>query len=103
MAVSTIVRVLCLLLALVNQGLTAAGLGVLPINEAELEMIVSTLITAVFAIVAGWKNNSFTAAAKAGDKVSGTLTYSVPEGAQEVEIIFQYDMYHEEKKAFKVK
>ena len=41
--------------------------------------------------------------AKAGDKVSGTLTYSVPENAKEVEIIFQYDMYHEEKKAFKVK
>jgi SPP1 family holin len=73
MAVSTIVRVLCLLLALVNQGLTAAGLGVLPINEAELEMIVSTLITAVFAIIAGWKNNSFTAAAKAGDKVKDCI------------------------------
>ena len=41
--------------------------------------------------------------AKAGDKVSGTLTYSVPEDAKEVEIIFQYDMYHEEKVAFKVK
>ena len=41
--------------------------------------------------------------AKLGDTVSGTLTYSVPENAKEVEIIFQYDMYHEEKKAFKVK
>ena len=41
--------------------------------------------------------------AKAGDNVTGTLTYSVPEDATEIEVIFQYDMYHEEKVAFKVK
>ena len=41
--------------------------------------------------------------AKAGEKVTGTLTYYVPENAKEIEIIFQYDMYHEEKVAFKVK
>lgn len=39
----------------------------------------------------------------AGDSVTGTLTYSVPEGAKKVEVIFQYDMFHEEKMAFTVK
>lgn len=38
-----------------------------------------------------------------GDKITGTLTYYVPEVAKEIEIVFQYDMYHEEKVAFKVK
>lgn len=38
-----------------------------------------------------------------GDKVTGTLTYYVPEDADKVEVIFQYDMYHEEKLAFSVK
>ncbi len=40
---------------------------------------------------------------KAGDSVTGTLTYSVPEDAEKVEVIFQYDMFHEEKVAFTVK
>lgn len=38
-----------------------------------------------------------------GDSVTGTLTYSVPKDANKVEVIFQYDMYHEEKMAFTVK
>ena len=41
--------------------------------------------------------------AKAGDKVTGTLTYSVPENAEKIEVIYQYDMFNEEKIAFTVK
>lgn len=40
---------------------------------------------------------------EAGDSVTGTLTYAVPEDADKVEVIFQYDMFHEEKVAFTVK
>ncbi len=79
MAISTIVRVACLLLALVNQGLVSMGLSPIPVENEELEMIISTVITAIFAIWAMWKNNSFTAAAKASDRClealrDGTIT-----------------------------
>ena len=40
---------------------------------------------------------------KAGDSVTGTLTYSVPKDADKVEVIYQYDQYHEEMFAFIVK
>lgn len=63
----TIARTIILFLALVNQLLSASGHAVIPIEDATLETLVSTAITIVTALVAWWKNNSFTKAARLGD------------------------------------
>lgn len=65
----TIARTIILALALINQVLSVTGHPVLPIEDAQIETLVTTGWTVVAAIVAYWKNNSWTAAAKAGDEV----------------------------------
>ena len=64
----TIARTACLLLALTNQILSACGKPVLPIESATVEQLVTAGITTVAALVAWWKNNSFTTAAIQADK-----------------------------------
>lgn len=66
---STIARTAILALALVNQILSATGHPVIPIEDAQIETLVSTGFTVVAALVSWWKNNSFTAAALKGDEV----------------------------------
>lgn len=66
---STIARTAILALALVNQILSASGHAVIPIEDAQIETLVSTGFTVASALVAWWKNNSFTAAALKGDEV----------------------------------
>lgn len=66
---STIARTAILALALVNQILSATGHPVIPIEDAQIETLVSTGFTVVAALVSWWKNNSFTAAALKGDAV----------------------------------
>ena len=63
------VRAIFLLLALVNQLLTAFNYSPLPINSDQL----SAVLTAVFALWAGWKNNSFTEKAQLADEYLQTL------------------------------
>ena len=63
----TIARTACLLLALTNQVLSALGKPVLPIESATVEQLVTAGITTVAALVAWWKNNSFTPAALEAD------------------------------------
>ena len=58
----TIARTACLLLALTNQILSACGKPVLPAG-----------ITTVAALIAWWKNNSFTTAALEADKTYDRL------------------------------
>ena len=69
----TIARTACLLLALANQVLSALGKPVLPIESATVEQLVTAGITTVAALVAWWKNNSFTAAALEADKTFDRL------------------------------
>lgn len=69
----TIARTACLLLALVNQVLSALGKPVLPIESATVEQLVTAGITTVTALVAWWKNNSFTPAALEADKTFDRL------------------------------
>ena len=64
----TIARTACLLLALTNQILSACGKPVLPIERATVEQLVTAGITPVAALIAWWKNNSFTTAAIQADK-----------------------------------
>lgn len=65
----TIARTIILALALINQVLSVTGHPVLPIEDAQIETLVTTGWTVAAALIAWWKNNSFTSAAKAGDEV----------------------------------
>ena len=56
----TVARTACLLLALVNQVLSALGKPVLPIESATVEQLVTTGLTVTAALVNWWKNSSFT-------------------------------------------
>ena len=69
----TVARTACLLLALTNQVLSALGKPVLPIESATVEQLVTAGITTVTALIAWWKNNSFTAAALEADKTYDRL------------------------------
>lgn len=56
----TIIRTICLALALVNQILSATGHAVLPVEDEQIEALITTGVTVVSAVIAWWKNNSFT-------------------------------------------
>lgn len=63
----TLARTIILLLAVVNQLLTTFGIGLIPIDDDMINTLVTSGWTIVAALVAWWKNNSFTKAAIAGD------------------------------------
>lgn len=65
---ATIVRTVCLALALVNQLLSAGGHSVIPIDNETVNQLVTAGVTIVTAIVNWWYNNSFTSAAIEADK-----------------------------------
>ena len=69
----TIARTACLMLSLTNQVLSALGKPVLPFGSATVEQMVTAGITTVTALIAWWKNNSFTAAALVADKTYDRL------------------------------
>ena len=64
----TIARTAVRLLALTNQMLSAMGKSPLPIESTTVEQLVTAGITTIAALVAWWKNNSFTKEAIAADK-----------------------------------
>lgn len=66
---ATIARTAVLLLALTNQVLSAVGKPVLPIESEQLEKLVTAGITCAAALVAWWKNNSFSQPALQADVV----------------------------------
>lgn len=65
----TIARTIVLLLALTNQVLSAFGIQAIPIADDQVNLIVSTLWTVISAVIAWWKNNSFTKAAIKADSL----------------------------------
>ena len=65
----TVARTIILVLALLNQILTAMGHSVINISDENINTLVSTGFTIVTAIVAWWKNNSFTQSALKADEV----------------------------------
>ena len=69
----TVARTACLLLALTNQLLSALGKPVLPIESETVEQLVTAGITSIAALIAWWKNNSFTAATLEADKTFDRL------------------------------
>lgn len=70
-SIGTIARTACLALALTNQILSATGHPVLPIEDAQLESLITSGLTVAASLVTWWKNNSFTPAAIRADE---TLT-----------------------------
>lgn len=67
--VETIVRLIVLLIALINQLLVAIGKSPLPFENETVTEFVSVLITVLAAAWAWWKNNSFTKAAIEADEI----------------------------------
>ena len=65
----TIARTAILILALVNQVLTATGHSIINISDENINTLISTGFTIISAIIAWWKNNSFTQAAIMADEV----------------------------------
>lgn len=64
----TIARTAVLALALTNQVLSAAGKPVIPIEDKQLETLVTTAFTVGASLLTWWKNNSFTSAAIKADE-----------------------------------
>lgn len=73
MTINTIVRMVALVLVLANQGLTAMGMSPIPVDNAQLEEIIATLLTVVVAVWTAWKNNSISKGALAADKVKDAI------------------------------
>ncbi|WP_434103795.1 phage holin [Faecalibacterium prausnitzii] len=73
----TLTRTAVLGLALANQLLSAAGKPLLPIDNAQLEQMISTGFTTVSALVNWWFNNSFTKEAIQADAEFERLRKSV--------------------------
>lgn len=65
---ATITRTIILVLAIANNALAIAGKSPLPISNEEVTEVVSFVFTTVAALVAWWKNNSFTQKAIAADE-----------------------------------
>jgi SPP1 family holin len=69
----TVARTFVLMLALINQCLSAAGKSPLPINNETLEQFITAGITTAAALWAWWKNNSFTQGALQADAYMASL------------------------------
>lgn len=65
----TFIRTVILAFSLANQLLVVIGKSPIPISNEELEMLISTSVTIIAALIAWWKNNSFTDAAIKADQV----------------------------------
>lgn len=63
----TVIRTVCLGIALINQILTISGYSPLPIDDETVNLAVTTTVTIVTSLAAWWKNNSFTSAAIQAD------------------------------------
>lgn len=70
---ATIARTLVLVLAIVNQILSACGKSPLPIESETLEQLVTAGFTTVTALISWWYNNSFTANALKADALLDKL------------------------------
>lgn len=64
----TIIRTVCLLLALINITLEVFGKRVIPIDDEQVSEVISVIFTIVTSLTAAWKNNSFTEEAIKADE-----------------------------------
>ena len=68
-SVGTYIRTVGLLISSINMLLTGFGKNPIPFSEDEIYAVTSAVIQGVFVVMAWWKNNSFTQAAKRADIV----------------------------------
>ena len=64
----TIIRTVCLLLALINITLETFGKRIIPISDEQVSEVISVIFTIVTSLTAAWKNNSFTEEAIKADE-----------------------------------
>ena len=64
----TIIRTVCLVLAIVNNALALWGKSPLPIDNEMATEVISFIFTVAASLAAWWKNNSFTQAAIEADE-----------------------------------
>ena len=83
---ATWARTICLIVALLNSLLASFNKSPLPIDNEQLQQLVSTLITVVVAIINWWKNNSFTKEAIEADELQGIF--------QEISLTERHRGYH---------
>lgn len=88
----TIIRTVCLVLALINQGLTMAGHSLLPITDEQVTEALTLGATIIASLWAWWKNNSFTYAAREGDRVKDAIKCGLADGVE----LFEYEDETEE-------
>lgn len=69
----TVIRTIILIIALINQVLTALGKNPLPWSNEEIYSGLSAVATVAAAAWAWWKNNSFTKAAIEADTYKDSL------------------------------
>lgn len=69
----TVIRTVILVIALVNQLLTAANKNPLPFSNEEIYSALTAVFTVAAAAWAWWKNNSFTPAAIKADEYKKNL------------------------------
>ena len=64
----TIIRTVCLVLAIANNSLAIAGKSPLPIDDEMVSQVVSFIFTVTASVTAWWKNNSYTQRAIEADE-----------------------------------
>lgn len=69
----TIIRALCLILALTNLTLETMGKKIIPVTDDQISEIVTLVITIATSLVGFWKNNSFTQEAIIADGIMHEL------------------------------
>lgn len=69
----TIIRTVLLALTIINSFLSLFGKSPLPIDDETVTQLVSLILTTVAAVVAWWKNNSYSQAALEADIVMHML------------------------------
>lgn len=72
----TIARTAAMAVTITNTVLTAAGKNPLPFSDTEVYAWISDVAAIAAALIAWWKNNSFTSAAIKADKVMHKLKES---------------------------
>ena len=73
----TIIRTLCLILALTNLVLESCGKKILPISDEQISELVTLVFTIVTSVVGFWKNNSFTEEAIIADGIMHDMKYGL--------------------------
>lgn len=71
--VSTIARIVALLVALANQCLALFGYGILPFTENMAYQVITLAATIIIAVINAWKNNDITKVACLAGKVFDAL------------------------------